>query len=601
MSGRELVILLIGFAAVAIVLHGLYIALKARRGQIKLAIDRNIPQDVNLDELEMSELPGGGARVVERSLDLVNLQNSALEAASIRADAIGLGATSANHTDEDQSSIPVLMDAVELAEHEDDLLAEDNIEEGFLDNDEVDESDTDADSILFDYGEQSLSATPQVLNTDAYNSLQSIAPNYDDEEGLGESTEGFTEDSVEKDIFNKDIINTTNIHEEKFHEESLNEENRIENSADEFDDSGSRFGDQSSNTQSKRENLEGDGNQSQKPGQHYEELDGSSKDIDEELNEEFIDERREEPALGSVSDIEDDLDDFSMTAGERIGFENTSSPVPKADLVSANDEMVLPVAESLSTTVTTEGETNSEQPSDAFQEDEFQDIDEQQASLFDEYQEDDEEPPSQSGIGSLRQSLFSAFSRKPKAKEAKPIAVDVEQVVREDTLSESSGEELTDGSLDQSESHIHPSEVIVLNVMARDGYHFAGDDLLQVLITSGLKFGEMNIFHHRQGNEIKGAVIFSVANILNPGTFDLNSMEEFSTLGVSLFLALPTAINNLEALEQMLRVAQQIRGALDGELRDDNRNIMTAQTTEHYRQRVRDFELRQLKAASNRS
>jgi FtsZ-interacting cell division protein ZipA len=78
-------------------------------------------------------------------------------------------------------------------------------------------------------------------------------------------------------------------------------------------------------------------------------------------------------------------------------------------------------------------------------------------------------------------------------------------------------------------------------------------------------------------------------------------MEEFSTLGVSLFLALPTAINNLEALEQMLRVAQQIRGALDGELRDDNRNIMTAQTTEHYRQRVRDFELRQLKAASNRS
>ncbi|HIF75752.1 MAG TPA: cell division protein ZipA [Porticoccaceae bacterium] len=601
MSGRELVILLIGFAAVAAVLHGLYIALKARRGQIKLAIDRNIPQDVNLDELEMSELPGGGARVVERSLDLVNLQNSALEAASIRADAIGLGATSANHTDEDQSSIPVLMDAVELAEHEDDLLAEDNIEEGFLDNDEVDESDTDADSILFDYGEQSLSATPQVLNTDAYNSLQSIAPNYDDEEGLGESTEGFTEDSVEKDIFNKDIINTTNIHEEKFHEESLNEENRIENSADEFDDSSSRFGDQSSNTQSKRENLEGDGNQSQKPGLHYEELDGSSKDIDEELNEGFVDERREEPALGSVSDIEDDLDDFSMTAGERIGFENTSSPAPKANIVSDNDEMVLPVAGSLSTTVTTEGETNSEQPSDAFQEDEFQDIDEQQASLFDEYQEDDEEPPGQSGIGSLRQSLFSAFSRKPKTKEATPIAVDVEQVVREDTLSESSGEELTDGSLEQNESHIYLSEVLVLNVMARDGYHFAGDDLLQVLITSGLKFGEMNIFHHRQGNEIKGPVIFSVANILNPGTFDLNSMEEFSTLGVSLFLALPTAINNLEALEQMLRVAQQIRGALDGELRDDSRNIMTAQTTEHYRQRVRDFELRQLKAASNRS
>ena len=592
MSGRELVILLIGFAAVAIVLHGLYIALKARRGQIKLAIDRNIPQDVNLDELEMSELPGGGARVVERSLDLVNLQNSALEAASIRADAIGLGATSANHTDEDQSSIPVLMDAVELAEHEDDLLAEDNIEEGFLDNDEVDESDTDADSILFDYGEQSLSATPQVLNTDAYNSLQSIAPNYDDEEGLSESTEGATEDSLEKDIFNKDVINTTDIYEEKVHEESLNEGNRIENSADEFDDSGSRFADESAIAQSKRENLEGDANQSQEPADHYEDLDDLSKDIDE---------RREEPPLGSVSDFEDGLEDFSMTAGERIGFEDTSSPTSKPNIISTNDEMVLPEAEPLSTPVTTEGETNSEQLSEGFREDEFQDIDKQQVNLFDEYQEGYEEPPSQSGIRTLRQSLFSAFSRKPKTKEAKPIGADVEQVVREDTLSESSSEEPADGSLDQNESHISPSEVIVLNIMARDGCHFAGDDLLQVLITSGLKFGEMNIFHHRQGNEIKGPVIFSVANILNPGTFDLNSMEEFSTLGVSLFLALPTAINNLEALEQMLRVAQQIRGALDGELRDDNRNIMTAQTTEHYRQRVRDFELRHLKAASNRS
>ena len=592
MSGRELVILLIGFAAVAIVLHGLYIALKARRGQIKLAIDRNIPQDVNLDELEMSELPGGGARVVERSLGLVNLQNSALEAASIRADAIGLGGTSVNHTDEDQSSIPVLMDAVELAEQEDDLLTEDNFEEGCLDNDEVDESDTDVDSILFDYGEQSSSATPQILSTDAYNSLQSIAPNYDDEEGLSESTEGATEDSLEKDIFNKDVINTTDIYEEKVHEESLNEGNRIENSADEFDDSGSRFADESAIAQSKRENLEGDANQSQEPADHYEDLDDLSKDIDE---------RREEPPLGSVSDFEDGLEDFSMTAGERIGFEDTSSPTSKPNIISTNDEMVLPEAEPLSTPVTTEGETNSEQLSEGFREDEFQDIDKQQVNLFDEYQEGYEEPPSQSGIRTLRQSLFSAFSRKPKTKEAKPIAADVEQVVREDTLSESSSEEPADGSLDQNESHISPSEVIVLNIMARDGCHFAGDDLLQVLITSGLKFGEMNIFHHRQGNEIKGAVIFSVANILNPGTFDLNSMEEFSTLGVSLFLALPTAINNLEALEQMLRVAQQIRGALDGELRDDNRNIMTAQTTEHYRQRVRDFELRQLKAASNRS
>ena len=144
-----------------------------------------------------------------------------------------------------------------------------------------------------------------------------------------------------------------------------------------------------------------------------------------------------------------------------------------------------------------------------------------------------------------------------------------------------------------------PAEVLVCNVMAREGCELHGDDLLEALITSGLKFGEMNIFHQRFRGTSNGPVIFSVANILNPGTFDLNAMAEFRTIGVSLFLALPSPINNLEAFEQMLDVAIHLKESLDGELKDDHRNVMTAQTIEHYRQRIRDFELRQLRAAGN--
>ena len=80
-----------------------------------------------------------------------------------------------------------------------------------------------------------------------------------------------------------------------------------------------------------------------------------------------------------------------------------------------------------------------------------------------------------------------------------------------------------------------------------------------------------------------------------------DSIHEFSTVGVSLFLALPSPINNLEAFDLMLGVAQRIQEELDGELKDDHRNVMTAQTIEHYRQRIRDFELRQLKAAGGRA
>jgi FtsZ-interacting cell division protein ZipA len=78
-------------------------------------------------------------------------------------------------------------------------------------------------------------------------------------------------------------------------------------------------------------------------------------------------------------------------------------------------------------------------------------------------------------------------------------------------------------------------------------------------------------------------------------------MHEFSTIGISLFLSLPTDVNNLEAFENMIRIAKRICKTLDGLLKDDHRNLMTAQTIEHYRQRIRDFELLQLKTAVSRA
>ena len=72
MSPRELIILVLGFAMVGVLLRGLFVAIQVRRGQIRLTIDKNLPNDFDLEEFELSELPSGGARVVNRN-------NSALE------------------------------------------------------------------------------------------------------------------------------------------------------------------------------------------------------------------------------------------------------------------------------------------------------------------------------------------------------------------------------------------------------------------------------------------------------------------------------------------------------------------------------------------
>ncbi len=128
MNPRELLIFLLGLAIVAVVLRGLYVALQARRGQIRLAIDKNIPSDVDLDALEMAELPGGGARVKSRSSEHPEA-SAEVQRAAARANAMDLG----GHADD---AVPVLMDAVQVRQPSDDDVEDDALadqETGYFD------------------------------------------------------------------------------------------------------------------------------------------------------------------------------------------------------------------------------------------------------------------------------------------------------------------------------------------------------------------------------------------------------------------------------------------------------------------------------------
>ena len=564
MSPRELIILLLGLAIVAVILRGLYVAMRARRGQIKLAIDRNIPQDVDLEALEMAELPSGGARVVERSLAVVNSHNSEIEAANARAESLGLGVK-----ESDEDAIPVLMDPVEISE----LQEENEITDEALSDSEY--KYEDPDSVLFDYDDNLLrnEQDPDDLEGEEderdsrsgmyrEDNLSSVMPGYPDDawgdeadEEEDEIPDGFHEEDFSDASYTENEWGGSDIsgQEEEVSEEFASDEEII-----------AAFKNRQASTSSSDAEVE-----------RFDDIDGYDFEDEDEINEIEETEKRNGPVIGGL--LEDSLDEFSMTAGERIGHHDARK--------------------------------QEEDQSDLFEDGELK-----------------EETVTAPKEKSVFRSLLSAFSRSKK--EGRPLEEQKEETINEILFEDVEDEiEAVDQAFEKGNiSHIeeaasaralgverspyeeqsieeeinHQSEVIVINVMAREGGAFDGNDLLQVLVTAGLRFGEMNIFHHRLNNKNKGPLIFSVANILNPGTFDLNKMEEFSTIGISLFLALPAQINNLQAFEQMLAVAQQVRGALDGELKDDQRNVMTAQTIEHYRQRIRDFELRQLKAAGSR-
>lgn len=133
-------------------------------------------------------------------------------------------------------------------------------------------------------------------------------------------------------------------------------------------------------------------------------------------------------------------------------------------------------------------------------------------------------------------------------------------------------------------------QVIILSVVMPANQQMLGAALLPSLLTLGLKYGEMNIFHRHEDNAGKGKVTFSLANIMNPGSFDLDSMENFATRGVSLFMTLPNAGDSLSVFNQMLNAAKQLAQEFNAQIIDDKRNVMTKQTEQHYLSKIREFD-----------
>lgn len=133
-------------------------------------------------------------------------------------------------------------------------------------------------------------------------------------------------------------------------------------------------------------------------------------------------------------------------------------------------------------------------------------------------------------------------------------------------------------------------QVVVLSVVMPANQQMLGAALLPTLLTLGLKYGEMNIFHRHEDNAGQGKVTFSLANIMNPGSFDLDTIETFATRGVSLFMTLPNAGDPFYVFEQMLNAAKQLAQEFNAQVLDEKRNILTKQTEQHYINNIREFE-----------
>ncbi len=143
---------------------------------------------------------------------------------------------------------------------------------------------------------------------------------------------------------------------------------------------------------------------------------------------------------------------------------------------------------------------------------------------------------------------------------------------------------------DQAGTAQQKTGVVVLYVTSPSGFSFNGAVIRDALYAAGLNHGDMQIFHHfGVGQSVTQESIFSVANIHEPGTFDLDKMEELQTDGLVMFLNIPAPIDAAVAFEHLLSTAQRLADILKGHVRDERREHLTPEAIELLRSYVAGF------------
>ncbi|WP_229679219.1 cell division protein ZipA [Dyella caseinilytica] len=139
-------------------------------------------------------------------------------------------------------------------------------------------------------------------------------------------------------------------------------------------------------------------------------------------------------------------------------------------------------------------------------------------------------------------------------------------------------------------SQLPVERIVTLFVVAREGHVFNGADLIVAAEKAGLEYGDMGIYHRLVDGRREVGPIFSVANMLKPGSFDLTRVDTLRSPGLSFFMALPGAVTALDAWDAMLPTAQRLAELLDGQVLDEERNALGRQRIAHIRDELRGWD-----------
>lgn len=136
-----------------------------------------------------------------------------------------------------------------------------------------------------------------------------------------------------------------------------------------------------------------------------------------------------------------------------------------------------------------------------------------------------------------------------------------------------------------SEREVIPDDdLIVIHVQAKSAF-FTGTDLLRVINYQQLKFGDMNIYHAYDNDQ----VIFSMSNMLQPGHFEPEHIADMQTPGVILFTQLALLADPETACDRILRCAKTFARELDGKLSSSDQTLLSDENIQSFKDKAAYF------------
>ncbi len=133
-------------------------------------------------------------------------------------------------------------------------------------------------------------------------------------------------------------------------------------------------------------------------------------------------------------------------------------------------------------------------------------------------------------------------------------------------------------------------DLLVLYITSPAHTLFNGLSISKAADEIGMVYGHMNVFHHfGPGKLHSGQPLFSLANMHEPGSFDLGRMADLKTKGVAAFMYSPASIDASVVFELYLNTTQRMAELLGGDIRTSNNELLNTASINKLRDKAASF------------